>query len=47
MIAKLGIAGFVLALCATSSPSQGTKDKQQELAARLPGFADLARRAEQ
>src|SRR5882762_6488119 len=35
MIAKLGIAGFVLALCATSSLSQGTKDKQQEFAAHM------------
>jgi tetratricopeptide (TPR) repeat protein len=35
MIAKLGIAGFVLALCATSSLSQGTKDRQQEFAAHM------------
>jgi Tfp pilus assembly protein PilF len=35
MIAKLGMAGFVLALCATSGLSQGTKDKQQAFAAHM------------
>jgi len=35
MIAKLGIAGFVLLLSATSSLSQVARDKQQEFAAHM------------